>query len=117
MPLAWQKKLEKFEWAEFYANPHSELCLNIQAARYPEKERALFLEEHLGNIQFMQPAILRLRAQTPLVRAQQLIAEGIPPGKRMGLLLKEGERISVNDGIENPAEIISRLKKTPLWPK
>lgn len=117
MPASWQKKLEKIEWAEFYASPYAELCLHIEAARYPEKERARFLEEHLAHMQAMQPAILRLQSKMPIVRAEQLIAEGIAPGKQMGLLIKEGERISVNEGIEDPATIISRLKKTSLWPK
>lgn len=117
MPLAWRQKLEKIEWAEFYASAYSELCLKIEAARYTEENRAHFLEEHLGRMQLMQAAILRQRNQTPIVRAQHLIDEGIAPGKQMGLLIKEGERISVNEEIDDPKTIIARLKKTPLWLK
>jgi poly(A) polymerase len=115
MPDSWLENLEKFEWAEFYANPFSEMCLQIVAAHYPEKKRALFLEEHLTRSTSLSSAITRLRSRTPIVRAERLIQEGIPPGKQLGLLLKEAERISVNEGIENAEVLISRLKKSPHW--
>ncbi|MBI2743011.1 MAG: CCA tRNA nucleotidyltransferase [Chlamydiales bacterium] len=116
MPEEWQKNLEKVEWARYYANPLSELCLRIVAARYPEEKREHFLEAHLKQMEAMQPALERIRKQKPLVRAHHLKTAGVAPGRHMGLLLKECERININEGIEDPLLIIERMRKNPLWP-
>jgi len=60
-------------------------------------------------------AVQRIRAGTPVVRADHLMKEGIAPGKKMGTLLKEAERISVNAGIDNSGAIIDLLKNSSLW--
>lgn len=117
MPKAWQDKLEKIEWAELYANPFSELSLQIVASHLLAEERAQFLEKHEARMKLLERAIARLRARKPALRAEELIREGISPGKQMGLLLKEAERISVNEEIEDPEILVKRLKKTSLWPK
>lgn len=117
MPKAWQDKLEKIEWAELYASPFSEISLQIVAAHFSPVERSRFLEEHEKRMLLLQRAIARLRARIPALRAEELIRMGISPGKQMGLLLKEAERISVNEEIEDRALLLERLKKTSLWPK
>ena len=33
----------------------------------------------------------------------------------MGLLLKEAERIAVNQALDNPQHVLDFLKKLPLW--
>jgi poly(A) polymerase len=115
MPEKWQTKLEPIEWAEFYANPDSDLCLKIIATHFHVEKREVFLEDHLRHKQLLEQAILRIRSRTPIVRAEDLMVEGITPGKKMGLLLREAERISVNQGIEDRQKIIDFLKKSPLW--
>lgn len=115
MPKKWLEKLEPVEWAYFYASPHAQVCLKIIAAHFSEKEAEEFLEEHVRHKQMLQQAILRIQSGTLLVRAEDLMREGIEPGKKMGLLLKEAERISVNQGIEDRAKIIEQLKKTKLF--
>lgn len=114
MPESWLKNLEKFEWAEFYANPLSEMCLMIIAARYEETKRHAFFETHEKQQQRLHRAIERLRERTPILRAEHLIQEGVVPGKQMGVLLKEAERISVNEEIEDPNLLIARLKRAKL---
>lgn len=115
MPDEWQAQLEKIEWAQFYASPHSEMCLKIVAAHLPEQKRPAFLHLHKERRQSLNSAILHIQAQTPIVRADHLMKHGIAPGKKMGALLKEAERISVNDGIEDSNAIIQLLKNSPLW--
>lgn len=115
MPVKWKEKLEPLEWARFYAHPHSLLVLDIIAAHFSSSEKEKFLNEHTSHRQFLQQPILRIQTQSPLVRAEHLIAEGILPGKKMGLLLQEAEKISVNQGIEDRKIIIDLLKKSPLW--
>jgi poly(A) polymerase len=113
MPKEWLSKLELIEWAQFYANPLADICLQIIAVHRQDKEA--FLKEHLQRKQSLEQAILRIRSQSPIVRAEHLISEGISPGKKMGLLLKEAERISVNENIEDRQTILERLKQTATW--
>lgn len=115
MPEEWLSKLEKIEWAQFYANPDALTCLEIFAAHLPGGDRTAFLKTHLERSQNLSPAISRIQAQTPIVRADHLLKEGISPGKKMGALLKEAERISVNENIENRETIIQLLKKSSVW--
>jgi poly(A) polymerase len=115
MPSEWLDKLEPIEWAQFYASPHSQTGLTIYAAHLPLEQRAHFFSEHQKRKKLLEKAILRIQAKTPIVRADHLLKEGIPPGKKMGQLLKEAERISVNQGMENHLEIIQLLKNSSLW--
>lgn len=115
MPEDWLSKLENIEWAQFYANPHSQQCIGIAAAHLPLEIRHSYLETHHQRKKSLERAIERIQTQSPIVRSEHLLKAGISPGKQMGLLLKEAERISVNQGIENPDEIIHFLKNSPLW--
>jgi poly(A) polymerase len=115
MPEPWLDKLEKIEWAQFYASPFAEILLNIIAARFSQEKRALFLDKHNRHQKLLEKAILRIRSQNPIVRAEHLIKEGIKPGKKMGVLIKEAERISVNENIEDREKIIEKLKTSSLW--
>ena len=115
MPDKWKEKLESLEWARFYANAHSQLVLEISAAHFSSEEKEKILHDHSLHQQLLQQAILRIQTGSPIVRAQHLIAEGIAPGKKMGLLLQEAEKISVNQGIEDRKTIIEMLKKSSNW--
>jgi poly(A) polymerase len=115
MPREWQTSLEKIEWAQFYANPHASICLEMIAAHFPSENRNDFLQEHSDRQHALATAIQRIRTQAPIVRADHLMKEGISPGKKMGELIKEAERISVNEGIDDRSKIIDLLKKSSLW--
>ncbi len=115
MPLDWQKNLEKIEWAQFYAHPSSEMCLQIVAAHYPPEERPYFFEEHAERRLLLEKTIDRIRLNTPVIQAEDLIREGIRPSKQLGLLLREAERISVNRNLDDPRAVLDLLKQSPLW--
>jgi poly(A) polymerase len=115
LPDKWIEKLEPVEWAYFYANTHSLLMLEIIAARFNAAEKEKFLNQHTLHRQLLQQAILRIQTQNPIVKAEHLMAEGIAPGKKMGELLREAERISINQGIEERGAILEQLKKSSLW--
>jgi poly(A) polymerase len=115
MPREWLAKLEKIEWAQFYANPYASICLRIIAAHLTSEMRENFLKEHESRRQSLEVAIQRIQSQTPVVRADHLMREGIAPGKKMGVLLKEAERISVNEEVDKSGTIIDLLKKSTLW--
>ena len=113
--LQMRDDLEKIEWAQFYANAHSSLSIQIASAHLSPEKRGHFLQTHAERFQSLEKAVRRIQTQSPVVRADQLIKQGISPGKKMGMLLKEAERISVNQSIEDPDAIIQFLKKSTLW--
>lgn len=115
MPKDWLNRLELIEWAKFYAHRQSEIALKIAASRLPIKEQSEFLKNHEGRQSLLAKFISRIESKNPVISAQDLIQEGILPGKQMGLLLKEGERFSINEGIEEKEAVISFLKNSPLW--
>ncbi len=65
----------------------------------------------------LHQAIDRVKKNNPVINGDDLKKEGIPPGKSLGMLLKEAEKISFNEGIFEPVLIIERLKKSSLWPR
>jgi poly(A) polymerase len=107
--------IEPIQWAHIYASKHSELCIKIIASKLPIEKREFFIDHHFKKKQLLEQAILRIRSASPIVRSMDLIEAGVKPGKKMGLLLKEAERISVNNNIENRDEILQKLKKSLLW--
>jgi len=109
------KTLELIDWAHFYAHPDAEIAIAIAAAHLALDERAPFIESHAERRQLLEQAVLRIRAQSPIVRSEDLKKEGVLPGKKMGLLLKKAERISVNQNLENREAIIEQLKRSPEW--
>jgi poly(A) polymerase len=115
MPKDWQENLELVEWAHFYANPHASLALDIMTAHLSSSEKPSFLQEHAERRSLLEKAIKRIQSHHPLVSAELLMQEGIPPGKHLGLLLKEAERLAVNHQLEDPKEIIALLKQSSFW--
>jgi poly(A) polymerase len=73
------------------ANARSRLVLEISAAHFSSKRQRKNLHDHFLHQQLLQQAILRTQIRSPIIRTQHLIAEGIVPGKKMGLLLQEAK--------------------------
>lgn len=115
MPKDWFDQIGLVEWAHFYADSQSHICLQIFEANLGSKERAEFFYFHQQKQQLLKKAIERIQKKQPLVTSALLKTAGITPGKQMGLLLQEAEKISINQQIEDPKEVMSQLKKTPLW--
>jgi len=113
MPREWHEKLEKIEWVQFYADPYCDVGLSMVAVR--SDDPSAFLTEHSERRQRLKKHIDRMLAKDPYLKAEHLFKAGVKAGEKMGDLLEEGMRIAVNEEIEDPAEIISRLQETPLW--
>lgn len=112
------KDAELADLTHFYASNASKLYLNLISLEYrEEKERRNFLSWHSENFQKLKRHIQRVREKKPLVTSALLHSNGIPSGKGMGALLKEAERISVNCDLHDPEAVLSRLKKSSLWPE
>lgn len=111
-----ERPIELSEWAYFYANAFSPISLQIIAAHLDPRRRAAFFREHEERIELLQKSIERIRRHDPVVKSDDLLKAGIPPGKTMGALLEEADAMAINEQIHEPAPIIERLKKNPLWP-
>jgi hypothetical protein len=93
------------------------MVLEILTAYLPLKEKEVFIKEHEKRKNSLKLFIERIENKNPVLKSSHLIKAGISKGPNMGVLLKEGEKISINEKIENPDEIILKLEKTNIWPK
>ena len=111
------RPVEWVEWAYFYSNGFAPICLQILSAHMNGRKRIAFLQNHEEQMAILAKSIERIKAQNPVVKSNDLLAAGIKPGVAMGLLLKEADRIAINEQLHEPLPIIERLKELPLWPK
>ena len=107
---------ENVEWAHFYAHSSASLALEVLAAKRADRGQP-FIAEHNKRQTSLKIEIERIKTNTPVVSAKELMKYGIKPSISMGLLLKEAEKISINQKISEPDLIISQLQNLPLWPK
>ena len=115
--VAHEDEMNDVSWAHFYADPHSQLCLDVIASRYPVTKRQTFLDRHLKRCERLLPHVERLAHRKKLVTGRILQALGIPPGKLMGELLTEAQSIAIMRDLHDSDEVIEILKKSALWSK
>lgn len=111
------RPVERAEWAYFYANEYARAALQILSAHFEDRKRIAFLKEHEAQIELLSASIVRIQNQDPVVKSIHLKEAGIAPGPAMGLLLQEADRIAINEQIEEPGQIVERLKTLQMWPK
>jgi poly(A) polymerase len=103
-------------WAHLYAHPQAKEMLEIMAARINDNaERKLFLEKYAMQRARLQKHVDRIKCRKPLVSAKALQEAGIAPGKEMGQLLKEAERLAITQNLDDPTAVFNQLKQTLDW--
>lgn len=107
--------IDLHHWATLFAHAEWETSMHVLAARYAGDGHAQFYQKYAERFSQLESHIQRIRTGKPLVTATLLQQQGIPPGKRMGLLLKEAEKIAVNENWSASAPIIAKLSQHPLW--
>lgn len=103
------------QWTHLYVHSASGICIEVIAAKMPPKEREDFLETHGQRRKSLQKHIERIVAKKPLITAAVLQAEGIQPGKFMGILLKEAERLAIWHDLHDVNEVMGWLKQSHAW--
>lgn len=111
----WKHRLEQYEWCHFYAHQQSSIITEAIASLLKPEDSIIFLKAHYQYKNELKFFIECIQKKDPLVRSYHLVKEGIIPGKKMGILLKEAEKISMNQKITSSEEVIHRLKKTSYW--
>lgn len=94
-----------FDWAHAYANPFAKPCIEI------------LKQDHDIRQALLKKPIERIQKKDPVIKSSHLASLGINPGQTMGLLLKEAEKLAINQQIEDPEKIIQQLKHGQNWPK
>lgn len=108
-------RLDRYSWAQLLSHPDWELGIAVLAARLSEAERIEFVQKYHDRYGILEPHILRFKSGKPLISAMLLQQHGILPGKKMGLLMKEAERLVVNENWNEAAPVLAKLAKLPLW--
>jgi poly(A) polymerase len=106
---------DPYEWSRLYSHLDCECCLQIIAARMSNEDRIRFLQIHQERADRLRPHILRLKENTPLINATFLKNQGINPGIKMGRLIREGERLAIQEDLHEPHAIFDRLQTLPVW--
>ena len=106
---------ELFQWAHFYAHPFYLVCLNICALHMQAPNKYKQLQEHEEREKSLKWAIEKIKRKSPFLCSNTLRKAGILNGEKMGQLLKEGEKIAINQNLSSEELIIKILKKHPLW--
>ena len=109
------KEKEPFHWAHFYAHPFYLICLNICTVHMPAEYKYKKVNEHRERENSLKWAIEKIKQKRPFLSSNTLRKAGIANGARMGELLKEGERIAINQNLRSEELIIEILRKHPLW--
>lgn len=109
--LSWSR----YQWTYFYAQPDIFLILEIINILLPDNYGKNFLSKHYNRFSDLAFEVERIQNRQPLVKAHHLIEEGIKPSKKLGILLKEAEKIAINDHLDNPKQVIDVLKKSSHW--
>jgi poly(A) polymerase len=104
-----------YEWAHLYAHPSAEVTLAVINAGVPKEERERFMNIHRDRFTHLKEHIERIIEKRPLVNAARLMQEGVQQGKKMGLLLKEAERIAIFEDLNDTEEVVKRLKASVIW--
>ena len=101
-------------WVELYADSRYPLLRDVYCAG-EEGFRESFLAFHALQRERLHSAIQRKQRRTPIISSARLKEEGIPPGRQMGLLLEEAERIAIEHETEDIDTIMARLKQSCHW--
>lgn len=104
------------QFACFHASPYAPSCIKAFGELLSETEKNHFFNTHTHMQTKLAPAIQRLQSGPPYLTAHELKKHGIPPGKTLGLLLKEAEKIAINDNVSSPTQLLLHLQRSPLWP-
>lgn len=113
--LTKDEKTSLWQWAHFFAKDEALVVIKIIASHYIDAQRQVFLTKMQELCQKLEKPIQRIIAKKPLITAMHLQKIGIKSGRKLGLLLKEAEKIAIDQMLEDPEQIITILKKQNLW--
>lgn len=103
------------EWAYFLSKTEAGMVTEAVLAPYSLPIRTQILDHVQKKRRLLARHIERLEQKAPLIRSADLIAAGIPPGPKMGILLKVAEEIAINQNLEDKENVLTILKQSNYW--
>jgi hypothetical protein len=100
---------DELSLVSLYAKPDINLCL--QAFAYTTKDPEQFLQLHKKKQEELFFWIEQLRANSFLVRGDDLLALGINPGKVMGDYIQKAFQLSLEKKITDKDKLLNLLKE------
>ena len=88
-----------YDWAHAYASPFAKPSIEILQEKGHEERQEL-----------LKNSIKRIQEKNPVVKSSDLASIGIKPGIEMGRLLKETEKIAINEQIYDPKIILDKIQ-------
>lgn len=104
------KNISLHQWAHFYSHKYHRLSLEVFSCHLPKEKRKAFFQDHDDRKITLHSAIFRIQNHQPILNSDYLRKKGISPGPKMGKLLKKAEEIAINERLEDPDRIFSKLK-------
>ncbi len=98
------------------AHPSFAMCFEVMLARQLDSQKRLeFLQIYRQREQKLALPIQRIQQNKPLLTGTDLIELGLKPGKQLGILLKEAERLAIVHDLQDKQTVIELLKQSTLW--
>ncbi len=109
------ENVEPYFLAHLFANSRFEIIFEVLLCPKSAEEKNRLLAWYKKRHHELEFFIHRLRKKEPLVTSKDLLDLGIRPGKEMGMLLQEAEKIAINLHLIQKSEILQKLQQAPLW--
>ncbi|MEG1542515.1 MAG: CCA tRNA nucleotidyltransferase [Victivallaceae bacterium] len=110
------KRTDRIFWTHFFIDVNSDLLLKFALILIPDqKEKSDFLAKIRNLKEELEPHILRLISQRPLLSAEDLIMQGVPQGRLLGDLLREAEYLTIEHNYANKDEVLAKLRAKGFW--
>lgn len=111
-----KETIDLFSWVEFLSKEKAEMAfISFLLTFEEESERDKALEKVTEVKERLKAPILRASKNQTLLTGERLKSEGIRPGRLMGDLIKEAEKIAITEETEDLEKVMIQLKKTSLW--
>ncbi|MBM3193250.1 MAG: CCA tRNA nucleotidyltransferase [Chlamydiae bacterium] len=101
------KDFDDYELAKMYALPNASICFKIALLHNQSDE---FSKYHTEKMKKLSKAIVRIQEKKQVVSANDLMKKGVLPGKELGKMLEEAEKIAINLDLQTPKEVMDHLK-------
>ncbi|MDB6081409.1 MAG: cca [Chlamydiia bacterium] len=110
------KSYDRYELSHLLSDHHFEIAFEVLTAKMTLEESMEWHNWYIQTLHDLAFFVHLIRKKEPLIKAADLQALGIPPGKEMGRLLEKAERLSINLNLKEKEKILEKLREHDLKP-
>lgn len=104
-----QNETEDYDWVLLYAHPDFAICYALFLVKLSEKEKIAFDDRKVAHEESLRRFIALVKQNKGIISSEDLIQRGIKPGPLLGRILKESNRIAINEKTEDKESILSKV--------